>query len=136
MDIFIIKGICINITLFCCNANDQNTENCCKILMLKKMVYQHKIMFPSTHNDHQLRTVLVKRPTTEHLQLQYENIKNHCSYWCLWHCKPSSYLGKIIKQASFTINVYCFMAHRQLRSFSAQLNLFIHDPWVNKPVLG
>ena len=28
------------------------------------------------------------------------------------------------------------MAHRQLRSFSAQLNLIIHDPWVNKPVLG
>ena len=30
------------------------------------------------------------------------------------------------------MNEYCFMAHRQLRSFSAQLNLIIHDPWVNK----
>ena len=36
----------------------------------------------------------------------------------------------------YTMNVYCFMAHRQLRSFSAQLNLIINDPWVNKPVLG
>ena len=34
------------------------------------------------------------------------------------------------------MNVYCFTAHRQLRSFSAHLNLIIHDPWVNKPVLG
>ena len=34
------------------------------------------------------------------------------------------------------MNVYCFMAHRQLRSFSAHLNFIIHVPWVNKPVLG
>ena len=57
----------------------------------------------------------------------------------LQHCavnKLDDTRVKSLEGGSLGMNVYCFMAHRQLRSFSAQLNLVIHDPWVNKPVLG